>query len=342
MVIIESVQISMIVLIGCYATISDLKTGLIKNKVLLPAISVGIILSALYYGLFYRALFQTYLANVAILVLVIAVLFLTHSWAGGDCKLMLTIALLYPSRHYVQNDAIPYSLFLIPVFAFLFGYLYLIIDSIIYGITQKTFISWKSLYHGLINFMLQFLRTLIYIFALNLIYTNFVLPWLSLNSILLAILFIFSAIAVSSFRVFQSKLLLFCTLVFDIALSILTRTVPSIASWMSYAVVLLSVLLRLVMSKYNYKKIPTANLRKGMILSLGTSLLLHNAPYQGLPPISTEDLRSRITKEEVEQIHAWATSKFGQSSVLIVRKIPFAIFIFLGTVAFYCLGVFYQ
>ncbi|MCD8216029.1 MAG: hypothetical protein LUC97_10385 [Clostridiales bacterium] len=48
----------------------------------------------------------------------------------------------------------------------------------------------------------------------------------------------------------------------------------------------------------------------------------------------TEDIRSKITEEEAESIKRWENSKYGQHEIIIVRKIPFAIFISIGTVIY--------
>ena len=49
----------------------------------------------------------------------------------------------------------------------------------------------------------------------------------------------------------------------------------------------------------------------------------------GLPQISTEELKRRITDDEIESIKRWAKSRKIEY-VSIVKKIPFAIFLELG------------
>ena len=48
----------------------------------------------------------------------------------------------------------------------------------------------------------------------------------------------------------------------------------------------------------------------------------------------TEDLEARLTEEEAESVHRWEKSKYGSDTVVIVRKIPFAVFLALGTLLF--------
>ena len=96
---------------------------------------------------------------------------------------------------------------------------------------------------------------------------------------------------------------------------------------------------RLISEKYNYKTIPTSEVRKGNILSAATVMSFKPSRVQGLPTGMTEDLRSRITAEEAESIHRWKNSSLGKPFVVIVRKIPFATFISIGTIIFLLIEV---
>ena len=70
-------------------------------------------------------------------------------------------------------------------------------------------------------------------------------------------------------------------------------------------------------------------------MSYSTIVCFIPSTIKGLPKEkTTEDIRSRITADEAESIKRWETSKYGQSEIIIVRKIPFAIFISIGTVIY--------
>ena len=107
-----------------------------------------------------------------------------------------------------------------------------------------------------------------------------------------------------------------------------------------YAIVLLAMLMRILISEYNYEEVDTCNIKKGMILSVSDTMLFVNSKIKGLPMLSTEDLRSRLTDEEANSVVKWGKSKIGKKTVKIVRKTPFAIFISLGVIIFVALGVF--
>ena len=63
-------------------------------------------------------------------------------------------------------------------------------------------------------------------------------------------------------------------------------------------------------------------------------ILMQNSRVRGLPQISTEDLKSRLTDDEIESIKRWAKSRKIEY-VSIVKKIPFAIFLELGFVGYF-------
>ena len=94
--------------------------------------------------------------------------------------------------------------------------------------------------------------------------------------------------------------------------------------------------------KYNYQAIPTSKVKAGQIMSLATIMEFKPSKIHGLPTGQTEDLRSRITEGEAESIHRWETSSTGKPYVIIVRKIPFAVFISMGTALFLYVEVLMQ
>ena len=72
-----------------------------------------------------------------------------------------------------------------------------------------------------------------------------------------------------------------------------------------------------------------------MILSAFSSMMMQSSKITGLPGISTEDLRNRLTEEEAESVRRWGKSAKGVSEVSIVKKIPFAIFLAMGYACYF-------
>lgn len=332
MITIEIALITMIVAIGLYATISDFITGLIKNKVLGVALILGIILDSCYYALYCQDLFRSFIINVAVLFVVAIVLFITHIWAGGDSKLLITIGVLYPARWYYIFDPIPYSLLLIIIFSFILGYLYLLADTAGNLFNKKKPVSWKSVGQNLKKYIMQYAFTMIYVVAITLIYNYFIQPTFNVNSRLITVLLIAFAMIINSVTLLKNRALIIATLAFDVLMSIISRTIPISTNWKTYVFILIAVILRMVMSNYNYKEIPAKEIRRGMILSIPSSILLIQTRIDGMPPISTEGLQSRLSESEANKIRSWEQKMPGQQTLVIIKKIPFAVFIFLGTV----------
>ena len=60
---------------------------------------------------------------------------------------------------------------------------------------------------------------------------------------------------------------------------------------------------------------------------------MQNSRVRGLPKISSEDLRDRLTEDEIVSINRWAKSRKIES-LSIVKKIPFATFIACGYICY--------
>ena len=75
-----------------------------------------------------------------------------------------------------------------------------------------------------------------------------------------------------------------------------------------------------------------------MVLSYMTVSSFLKSKVKGLPKYTLESIRTRITSEEAESIRRWKKSKYGKDTIIIVRKIPFAIFICIGFITFFGIG----
>ena len=125
-------------------------------------------------------------------------------------------------------------------------------------------------------------------------------------------------------------------LMFDIAMAILQKlSLFSVRGLLQIALVIVLMLLEIISEQFDYEEIPVLDLKKGMILAGETTVLFIGSKVDGLPPLSTEDLRSRLTEEQVVQVREWSRSKTGKSSVIIIKKIPFAIFLTAGLVLYF-------
>ena len=67
--------------------------------------------------------------------------------------------------------------------------------------------------------------------------------------------------------------------------------------------------------------------------------MLIYSSIEGLPSISTEDLRSKLSIEEISAIRQWSKTENGKSELVIVKKLPFGLFLAVGTILFIAEGI---
>ena len=102
----------------------------------------------------------------------------------------------------------------------------------------------------------------------------------------------------------------------------------SIVTW---ALVCFMYFARALTMRYNYEEIKPVELKKGMILSFACSARLakeNKCPFQSL---SDESLGSRLSNEEAQIIRDYCVENSAFSSLVIVRKVPFALYLSLST-----------
>lgn len=337
MLVCEALLISVIVTLGAYVTYTDIKNGIIQNRILLMASATGIIIQTVYLGLFYREGIASYLINLICMAVIGVCLYGFHFWAAGDSKMLATVVLLYPIRLYpnIFSRNIPGIGILMTVFGI--AYLYIIADSIVCFVRKKEF--YKS---GLLNkenvksFALPFFVCFLYLRLLSKAMLLVIPEFYSGNAIAFSFINIFIAMVINERKIFRKWYLLLVALILNVILSLGYKS--GSISLFPYVVLALALLLRAFLSGYNYDEIKTEDVRRGMVLSLGTILVFSRSNISGLPQKTYEDMRSRLTDDEVDAINRWKRSKYGQESIVIVRKIPFAIFIFSGIVILFLGG----
>ncbi len=337
MIILECLSLLILICLGIYASVSDIRNGIIKNSVLAGAALYAVLADGIYYGLWGRELVLQFLVNSAVVSILALVLFFTHSWAGGDCKLLFVFALLYPASKYFTYNGQTVTLVFAVFAAFLIGYIYLIADYIFATVHKRTHLSRNYIKTMLLSFIKAYVQVLIYLAAVHLLYTALFASRLEVNTMLWAAADFCMAWFISSSRLLRRRAVCYTALAVDIVLSMYLRIVPIGTNPKRYLFLVTVILLKIILSEQSYQTIPTGQVRSGMILSTAASLQFLSSRVKGLPHISTEDLRCRLTKEEAESIKRWEHSVAGKPQITIVRKVPFAIFISLGFLAYFTL-----
>lgn len=331
----KSIEILLMILLltlGTLSTKSDLKEGRIYNKTLAVFAGISIILGSVYYGYYARDLLGLFLMNYIVLAIISLILFYSHSFAGGDCKLVLGMGIIYPANYYLVYGNTFITLFFVLGFAIIYGYLFLVISSLRGLVQGKNKLTRDYVKSYVISFFKSFISATIYISAFNLLIIG--LNWSNINEWLLRIFCIAIAWAVGKYEFLRKKSIIFSICIVDVIGGMVERVVPFSFRLENYILVIVLLLCQMTIRTDLYERIKIADLKKGMILSMGSSMLMQGSRVRGLPGISSEDLKSRLTETEVNSIIRWGKGK-EIDDLIIVKKIPFAIFIFLGFISYF-------
>lgn len=336
--VIEIIQLLLISVLCVIVCVTDIHKGLITNKTLLPFFALGIILSVFEFTIFFKALWIEYLKNVSFIIAVSIVLYASHIWAGGDCKLTILIALLFPARLYLNYNNSRFNLWLILIITFCAGFIYTIVDSTVRFIKTRFRLDYIFNAKKILIMFHRYIKNLLLLVAVgltfNVVFSNFI----KINNIVYFLICVIIVYFANKFKVLNIKVLIAALALFDALMIVFTRYIPFRKAWYYYLLLLGIMLIKVFAENYNYETICVDELKKGYILSRYDTLLFQNSKVTGLPPLSDETLKSRLTESEVESVKTWSKTKQGKNEITIVRKMPFAIFITVGVICYIILG----
>lgn len=325
--------IVILVLLGIYTAMTDIRYGVIQNKVLAAGICAGGILDFIYYRIFAAEFLITFFTNVVVVTVLAVALYAFHFWAAGDSKLLMCVALLFPARFYDAGGSLRVPALIMVVMIFLLAYLYVVLDSIYQAVHNSRFFGGGKISKEEVwKFFTQYIICFLYLNAMSRICERVLGQIYYENMLAFTFVNIFLAFFIQSKPVFKRWYMLL--LLFGINV-VLYQKPQGIRNYLSiYLVLLLALFLRYLIGGYNYAEIPTDQAKPGMILAIGTILEFQKSRVKGLPITINEDMSTRISVEEAEAVRRWKDSKYGKDTIVIVRKIPFAVFITGGTMLF--------
>lgn len=339
MIIVESLLFSLIIFISTAASISDLRNGNISNKLLVLGLFIGIVCDSIYYLRFERSIIGSFLVNLVIVSLISILFYGTHVWSAGDSKLSILLMLLIPGKIYssTNNDVAPCML--IFIFIFSVGFIYVIAESVLLGIKRGDFFSLRGIQFNFKYFITRFfsISAILFLFSQA---SSMAFPiFFAENSFLILFVNLFIILLTQGLKWLDRPIFAVFLVSICIGTALLTKA-HYVINWHIYIIVAFVILLRSFAEKYNYEVVKTSEAKVGMIISLATLIRFQRSRVKGLPKYTTEDLRTKLTAEEVEAIHRWEKSKYGDETIVIVRKLPFAIIISISTILFIVTEVF--
>ena len=337
MLILEALLLTILLFTCIYVTITDLKNGIIENKVLLYAAIPGTVINVIYYFIYAREYVVPFTVNLIILSIISILFYAYHIWAAGDSKLLILSIFLIPARLYKMSGLAPAVWILILVFSV--AYIYVIAESIYLGIKEKSLLKISTFKFDAVNFLKQYIYCGAYIMLFNQVMNIFFYEFAESNSSLMVMSDLVIILTINSTDILKKIWLVVSVIIADMVLLSINHFEMGIIDIRIAIMTGVVLILRIISEKYNYREINTAEVAKGMVLSYATMIDFAKSKVKGLPDTTTEDIRSRISQEQADSIHRWEASKYGKEKITIVRKMPFAIFISIGTIAFVIMRV---
>ncbi|MEG1930919.1 MAG: hypothetical protein RR131_07240, partial [Anaerovorax sp.] len=132
----------------------------------------------------------------------------------------------------------------------------------------------------------------------------------------------------------SKSIVLICAILLKATFMIVFKDTHELINVQTMLIAASMILIRKFTNQYSYQLLPICKVRKGMILAHASLLNMLPSQVNGIPTYTDETTRSRLTAKEVDAIKRWETSKYGQDHIIVVRHIPFAPFIFVGTMLF--------
>lgn len=333
MIYIESFLISLLVVLGTYCSLCDFRKGIIPNFAVIIGAAGAIIADTAYFILAGVSQLPMFLFHVASAIIIAILMYGLKIWAGGDVKMFSVMSALIPVSLLKQN--IPLPAIIIFTIVFSLAFIYLIIQSFIFMIRKEKSYTLTPKFA-----LIPFIACIVFImsvqavlrFILKGIYVEYIGVFLFLN-IILVLAFGRMKFLHNIVCVIICSSICAASIVYDL----FNQRVAF--DYRSLLIVLLIIALRWFAGRYNYQEINTKDVKPGMVLSYTTIFQFSQSRVKGLPQTTTENMGSRISRDEANSIIRWADSKNGKDTIIILRKIPFAVFIAAGYLIYTIFGL---
>lgn len=344
MIVVESLLLTILIITLGISTYTDCRESLIKNKVILLAGGVSLLLDSIYYIMFSMNYLEIFLKNFILLAVIAMAFYYYHIWAAGDSKLLLIVGLDISGRIYSLSGYSETSGVIVIVFAFVFAFGWVVLQAIYFGMRKRNVPDIKRCSVNYRRIVVSYLFMVSVIQLIDVVLQSAFHNYIGNDVILLKAVYCLIILTLMSIRerlttkqvgILTAGLWGILGIVFLLKLVSINVQVNVYL----FLLVFLLFFIRMNIEKYNYQLIQTEQIRAGQILSVATIMSFSVSRVRGLPQGITEDLRSRITAAEAESVRRWESSKYGETHVVIVRKIPFAIFISIGTILFLIIEV---
>ena len=344
MLICETLLCMILLVVLPIAARSDLKKGIVSNILILIAGLAGFTIDVIYYLAFAGEYFFPFFMN-SFLTAVLSIFFYSQGiWGAGDSKLLILISLCLPGRIFCRDGLWSFPGLLLISIIFTVSFVVVFIDSIIkkWKKTGEIIGRRRSLFQ--IDDLRGFLKKTLFMYfcvgAVNGFFSHKWTSFLHLTYPVLLALDLVIILLLNSKDWTPTLPSLLTVLVLFLLMTILSKFVFSWQSFLFSLVFIVALLfVRSITNQENYQMISAGDILPGMILDYSSVALLNLSKATDLPSSTTADMRSRLHEKEVAAIHAWGKKHPGHDQLVIIRKIPFALFIAIGTLIFWGMEV---
>jgi Flp pilus assembly protein protease CpaA len=333
------IQSILVVLLGIFSTISDVKNKKIYNKNIFIFCVISLFFDVIFFNEFEFKNLINYLLNLIISIIISFLFYYFKIWAAGDAKLFIAFCIIIPySLYEVSIKNIFPSIYLL-ILIFSIAFIYIVFETIFLWIKDNEKFKLKSeitLNNDWNDFFIQYFLGYFIVLFINNIIISFFEDFKTNNEILIIICNMLFLLLV--FKIFKERKKMIIVMLIFIILNIIYYLIYGFELY-SYNIkmilfVAVIMVFRVVAEKYNYEEIEIKDLKPRMILAYQSIFMFYGSKVKGLPINTTESTDSRLTQEEVESIKRWSKTKKGKNSLIIVRHMPFAPFMFTGITIF--------
>ena len=323
-------------IICAYTDIMDSK---IRNNVLAFFGLVSILSNGIYYMFFASEYVLVYIFNILILAIFSVLFYSFHIWSAGDSKFLIIIMSFVPITLYAKNIYEINAVIAI-IIIFIIAFCYIIIESIYLGLKYKNFFKNNGNVVNLVSLIKQYIKCTFFVLCFDLTIGYMAPDFVGFNSHIILIINMLIVIIVPKFDSLNNNFILLLMFI----LIVIMCSVFKISLFSDYRIIMFMILimyLSIICEKYNYRFVKTREITKNMVLAQSTIDVFSRSKIYDLPHTTTEDLRSKLNNAEVAAIKKWEKSKYGQKYIVIVKKMPFALFISIGCMAFVIISSFF-
>ena len=339
MILTESLLLGMILIVSVISFVTDVTKGIVLNKLLLRAVYFGLVINGIYYGYYCSDVFVEYLINLIFITFLSVLMFAGKVWGGGDTKLSILLAFLFPARLYFYYRDELFPILNAFIFAFSIGLIYLVLESAWMLIAGRESKKNKEIKDVLSRMTFQSVAFFFMFMLVDLAVNELIPDFYEDNIALFEILFMAFFVAISRMTLFTRKwVCITASAVSLLVFKLISGRLPQFR--ITDLLIIGSIhLIRTILSWHNYSTVKIIDLKPGMILSTASSVMMFGDGNVGVNKLSEENMGDRLTEENISSIYRWMDKHPDYETVTIVRKIPFSAFISLGYVTFLILGV---